>query len=128
MELGALNSNKPVIVVAVCERARDLPPSLRATGRFGSELPLRLPRAQDRKEMLSMFLNIGGVNYKGDYQAIISETKGLSGGDIKEICRRAILSGARNWSDTEGQELELNQDDALRAIDRWKLTRNPQDE
>jgi transitional endoplasmic reticulum ATPase len=125
MELGALNNKMPVIVVAICDKAHDLPPSLRSTGRFGAELPLRLPRPEDREEMLRMFLNTGGVSYGDQYDRIVPETEGLSGGDIKEICRRAVLHGVRQTPKTRGKEdLVLKEDDVLGAIDRWRLTKS----
>lgn len=125
MELGALNSSKPVIVVAICNRAEDLPPSLRSTGRFGAELPLKLPRPEDREQILDMFLNFGKVSYEGDLKPIIDKTEGLTGGDIKEICRRAILHGVRHSEgDYSDDILSLTVDDVERAMDRWKLTRN----
>jgi SpoVK/Ycf46/Vps4 family AAA+-type ATPase len=72
-----------------------------------------------------MFLNTGGVSYGDQYDRIVPETEGLSGGDIKEICRRAVLHGVRQTPKTRGKEdLVLKEDDVLGAIDRWRLTKS----
>ena len=49
LEMNATKSEKPILVVATAAQAEDVPPALRATGRFSQELKLRLPVEKDRE-------------------------------------------------------------------------------
>jgi transitional endoplasmic reticulum ATPase len=126
-EMNVIDSESPVLVVAICHRADDLPPSLRATGRFGTELSLKLPDSSDRAALYTMYLNRDRISFQGDLVVLARDSDGLSAGDIKEVCSRAVLQAARHSIDRASSgstELSLSEDDVLKALDRWKLTAN----
>ncbi|MFC1834306.1 AAA family ATPase [Thermodesulfobacteriota bacterium] len=125
MEMNALRGDKPVLVVAVCNRAEDLPPALRATGRFGTELPLKRPGVEDRTRLFEMFLQKERVEFQGDYEGLARNADDLTGGDIEEVCRRSILQSARCALEEEPElpcKVAISQDDLLEMLNRWKLT------
>jgi len=125
MEMNAITGEKPILVVAVCNRPEDLPPALTAIGRFGTELPLRKPDQADRVELFRMFLTSGKVEFKGEFKKAAQSAEGLTGGDIEEVCRRVILQAARSAAEKgaeSGCEITVSEDDALKMLDRWKLT------
>ena len=126
IEMSALNGNKPVLVVAVAQKAADLPPALRATGRFGTELRLRLPDSTDRSKLFHLFLNKDKLTVHGDLEKAATEADGLSGGDIEEVCRRVILQAARSALAKDplcpGSVKIAVEEDLLKALDRWRLT------
>ncbi len=126
MEMTSTVDDKPVLVVAVAQKAEDLPPGLRATGRFGTELRLRLPDSIDRSRLFRLFLSKEKLNVQGDLEKAAAEAEGLSGGDIEEICRRVILQGARRAIERDPGcpgPVEISvEDDLLKVLDRWRLT------
>ena len=125
MEMNAISSEKPVLVIAVCHRPEHLPPTLRATGKFSTELAVPLPEHADRVAIFKMYLAHDRVRFQGDVTTLARDSEGLAGGDIEEICRRAILQAARcaiEGGMAEGCDLLLTEDDLLKTMDRWRLT------
>jgi transitional endoplasmic reticulum ATPase len=126
MEMSATNGDKPVLVVAVAQKAEDLPPALRATGRFGTELRMRLPDSADRSKLFRLFLGKEKLDVRGDLERAAAESDGLSAGDIEEVCRRVILQAARRSLEKDPlcpSRVEIAvDDDLLKALDRWRLT------
>lgn len=124
MEMNTITKDKPILVVAVCNRVEDLPPALRATGRFGTELPMKHPDLQDRLALFQMYLSRDWVCFTGDVDAVAANADGLSGGDIEEICRRVILQAAKSALELSPDaqcEVQISQDDVIKMLDRWKL-------
>lgn len=124
MEMNAITSEKPILVTAVANRAEDIPPALRATGRFSSELPLKEPDTADRVLLFKMYLDKSSVCFTGDFERAADNAQGLTGGDIEEVCRRAILQAARNVLEADPEaacEVTISEDDLLKMLDRWKL-------
>ncbi len=125
LEMSAMTGKKPVLVVATAHRAEDIPPALRATGKFGHELPLKLPDASDRALLFQKHVNGEKVTFSGDFRAAAEESEGLSGGDIGEVCRRVVLQAAKCALDAEPEaecRVTISEDDLLKMLDRWKLT------
>lgn len=129
VEMNALRSDKPVLVVAISTRAEDLPPALRATGRIGHELRMKLPDAQDRSLIFGMYLTGERLKFQGDFQSIATNAEGLTGGDIKEVCRRVTLQAARcaiEESPLSECQVSVTENDLLKTLDRWKLSSGSQ--
>ncbi len=123
MEMDAITTKRPILVVAVANRAEEIPAALRASGKFGTELKLRPPDAEDRMALLRMYLSRDGVKFHGDLDAAVPESEGLTGGDIKEACRRAVLAAARCLMESgsaDGCHVEISETDLLKALDRFK--------
>jgi transitional endoplasmic reticulum ATPase len=127
LEMNSIKSEKPILVVATAVSSDDVPPALRATGRFGQELTLRLPEETDREEIFRKYLSRERIRYSGELESLVREGEGLSCGDLEEICRRAILSAAKLLLEKEAAApdgVELTENDLLRSIDQWKLMRS----
>ncbi len=124
MEMNAISTEKPVLVVATVHRSEDMPPALRATGRFGTELSLKLPTVQDRILIFQMYLNKGNVCFSGDFRRAADNSQGLAAGDIEGVCRRVILQAAKNTLQADPSaacEVAILEEDLLTMLDRWKL-------
>lgn len=125
LEMNFPAGEKPVLVVAVTARATDLPPALRATGRFSTELSVRLPGDRDRAALFRMYLSGERVSFEGGLEVIAAHAVGLSGGDIKEICRRVVLKDVRSAverGDGIIGQVTVSENDVLKMLDRWKLS------
>jgi transitional endoplasmic reticulum ATPase len=125
MEMNAISGDKPILVVAICNRAEDLPPQLRATGRFGTELSLKEPDLGERADLFRMYLSGERVGFEGDFTRAAHEADGLTGGDIEEVCRRVTLQAARaalEGATAAAPSLTISESDLLKMLDKWKLT------
>ncbi len=124
-EMNANSGDRPVVVVATASRSENVPPILRATGRFSHELRLHLPTSSDRLAMFKMWLNAGCLRFPGDYSVLCKESEGLSGGEINDVCQRAFLQKARHVIEHLAEppdEIPIQSDDVIKVLDRWKLT------
>jgi transitional endoplasmic reticulum ATPase len=124
LEMNAISTDKPVMVVATAHRAENMPPALKATGKFGTELSLKLPSVQNRKLIFQMYLNKGNVCFSGDLSRAADNSQGLTAGDIEGVCRRVILQAAKNTLQADPSatcEISILEDDLIKMLDRWKL-------
>ncbi len=125
MEMSAISSDKPILVVAVSRSAEDIPAALKATGRFSTELALNLPDRDERAELYRMYLNGPRVEFQGDFDKLAAESDGLAGGDVEEICRRTILHAARKAIDAgpeDNRPVCITEDEVLIMLDKWRIT------
>lgn len=124
MEMNTITKDKPILVVAVCNRIEDLPPALRATGRFGTELPLKKPEPEDRIALFRMYLSRERVCFDGDFEVVAANADTLTGGDIEEVCRRVLLHAAKSALEKSADdkcEVSISEDDVIKMLDRWQL-------
>ena len=96
----------------------------RASGKFGTQLKLKVPDEKDRLALLRMYLSRDRVRFRGDLEVAVPASAGLTGGDIKEACRRSILVAARCLMEsgpTDGCQVEIDESSLLKTLDRFKL-------
>lgn len=127
MEMNSTLDSKPVVVVGTAIQAVDLPPALTATGRFTNELKLRLPSDIDIRRLFTKFLITDHVSFDDCFDELIPQASGLSCADVEEICRRAVLQGAKKNLETQkevGDQVSLAIADVLQALDEWKSARS----
>ncbi len=125
LEMSSCTGDKPVLVVGVAERAENLPPSLRASGSFASEMRLKLPNVGDRLKQFEMYLQNERVSFSGDLASLARNAEGLTGGDIKEVCRRVILRRARKSIEEDPSSLDdltVSEQDVQKVLDRLRLS------
>jgi len=123
-EMSTTIPGKPVVVVATAQSPVQVPTVLRSTGKFSRELKLSPPTDSDRMEMLKMWLNTPKIKFSGDYEAACRQCKGLTGGEIKDICNRLLLQSARKAIKNRSsapENVEVLSDDLLKMMDLWKL-------
>lgn len=127
MEMNSTLDSKPILVVGTAVQPADLPPVLTATGRFTNELKLKLPSDDDLNALFTRFLKTDHVSFSGEYQSLVDQARGLSCADVEEICRRAVLMGARKamaQNSEIGAHIGIDQTDLDDALSDWKATRS----
>jgi transitional endoplasmic reticulum ATPase len=123
-EMSAAVAGKPVVVVATALSSQQVPAVLRATGKFSHELRLKPPTDSDRMEMLKMWLNTPKIKFSGDLEAARRASEGFTGGEIKDICNRALLDAARKVIETHNaapEVIHVSVDNVLKMMDLWRL-------
>lgn len=121
LEMNDLGGDKPILVVATSERAEDIPPALRASGRFSHELALHPPGYEDREVLFRRSLAGDNVTFDGDFAVAASNSEGLTAGDIVEICRRVILQAAKRVLEANPEApgpIAVSEDELLKMLDR----------
>lgn len=127
MEMNSSLDTKPILVVGTAVKTEDLPPALTATGRFTNELNLKLPDQPDLKDLFEKFLVSDHVLFSGIVDDAVEQAHGLSCADVEEICRRAVLKGAKKALETNneiGSIVKLSQEYLNIALDEWKSARS----
>ncbi len=127
MEMNSNVDSKPILVVGTAIQTFDLPPALTATGRFTNELRLKLPSDEDLKSLFSKFLKTDHISFDGDIDRLTDQACGLSCADVEEICRRAVLMGAKKEMRLDSElnaSVVLTQPDLDDALAEWKSTRS----
>jgi transitional endoplasmic reticulum ATPase len=128
IEMNSVSSDRPILVVAITNSADDIPPALRATGKFDNELRLKLPDFEDRIKLFQMYLHRERVTFAGEIEKIAANAGGLTAGDIEEVCRIVILKAARCAANADPSipcEVTISEGDLNKALDLWRLTAHP---
>lgn len=91
-----LNSNGRVIVMGATNRMADIDNAF--LRRLSKRFPISLPEKQQRRRILEVMLKDTDLDSElFDLDYIVSSTHGLSGSDLKELCRGAVLNAAREY-------------------------------
>jgi SpoVK/Ycf46/Vps4 family AAA+-type ATPase len=87
---GFATSDDNIIILGATNRPQDLDPAIVRRLPLRFEVPL--PGETDRADILRIILSEEGVTDGIDYAKIAKGMRGMSGSDIKEVCRSAALS------------------------------------
>ena len=90
-ELDRLPGGEGVLVAATCNDVRALGSALARSGRFDRMLRIGRPSEQDRKEILSLYLNRISIPNKADVSYLARLTSGKTCADIQRIVNEAGL-------------------------------------
>lgn len=89
-ELDGIEQLSGVIVIGATNRIDMIDPSILRPGRFGVHIPVGLPDAEDRKEILGICLGVSGskdvLTTKSIVEAVTPLTEGMSGAMINQLC------------------------------------------
>jgi transitional endoplasmic reticulum ATPase len=89
-ELDGVEQLSRVIVLGATNRIDLIDPSILRPGRFGVHIPVDLPDAEERKEILRVCLRTRGADDTGAIDAIadafVPLTEGYSGATLKHLC------------------------------------------
>ena len=88
-ELDRLPGGEGVLVAATCNDVRAIGPALARSGRFDRMLRIGRPSEQDRKKILSLYLNRMSVPNKTDVTYLARLTSGRTCADIERIVNEA---------------------------------------
>lgn len=125
MEMNGGSGDKPIVVIGTAVRPDDIPPTLKATGRFGYELTLNSPSSADRLRLFEMYLKNDSVVFTDDFRNAVEESEGLTCGDIEEVCKRVILRAAKSAMDERNgaaQTVRVTGDNLIKTIDKFRFT------
>ena len=100
-ELDGVEQLSRVIVIGATNRIDLIDPSMLRPGRFGMRIPVPLPDANARREILRIHLSANGsFDNKRDLDAIVEAltpaTEGFSGAQIRQVCDEAQWNALRS--------------------------------
>ncbi|CUG94082.1 ATPase, putative [Bodo saltans] len=87
MELDGFSLSSDVCFVGATNMPQLLDSALLRPGRFDQLVFVPLPNAEERQELLTLFL---GESQKIDFAAVAQATNGFSGADLEGVCRQII--------------------------------------
>ncbi len=101
---GFVRSDLPVFVLAATNRADILDPALLRPGRFDLQIEVPNPDAEARKRIFELNLSGRALAAGVDLAALVVRTAGMSGADVKQVCKEAALRAFRNGRPAIAQE------------------------
>ncbi|VVT57908.1 uncharacterized protein SAPINGB_P005941 [Magnusiomyces paraingens] len=116
---GSSSSNR-VIVIGATNRPNSIDPALRRAGRFGQEIEIGIPDAQDRVEILQLMLH--GMPHKLSEEQVVelaaTKMHGYVGADISALVGQCVsLAIDRGLAqDLPPEEMYITSEDAARAL------------
>ncbi|VDM60120.1 unnamed protein product [Angiostrongylus costaricensis] len=90
---GFASTNDKIIVMGATNRPQDVDPAI--LRRMSARFAIPVPNEQQREEILKVILRNETVSESVDLKRIALMANGLSGSDLKEVCRLAVLSRAK---------------------------------
>ncbi|CCK70133.1 protein-degrading AAA family ATPase MSP1 KNAG_0D03870 [Huiozyma naganishii CBS 8797] len=91
-----LVSNGRIMIIGATNRIQDIDDAF--LRRLPKRFMVSLPRVEQRKRILEVLLKDSKVDEEHfDIDEIASKTRGLSGSDLKELCREAALTAAKEY-------------------------------
>ncbi|CAI2350021.1 unnamed protein product [Caenorhabditis sp. 36 PRJEB53466] len=103
---GFASSGDQIIVMGATNRPRDVDAAIlrRMTARF--KVPV--PNSKQRNQILSVILKNERLDGRVDLEKIALTAEGLSGSDLKEVCRLAVLARAKATVASGGDVTDLD--------------------
>jgi transitional endoplasmic reticulum ATPase len=111
---GLATSNQSILVLAATNMPWSIDPALKRHGRFGKEVYVPPPDAQQREELFKMHLKGKPLDEGVDYAELARRSELCTGADIKGICDTAS-SEAYEAAAESGAEVKIGMDLLLRA-------------
>ncbi len=100
---GFVQGTHPIFVMAATNRADMLDPALLRAGRFDLHIEVPNPNASARQELFTIHLK-GIPHGVLDLAGLVARTAGLSGADIRQICKEAGFLALRRGKKVIEQE------------------------
>jgi SpoVK/Ycf46/Vps4 family AAA+-type ATPase len=110
---GLLSENdSQIVVLGATNRRQDIDEAF--LRRMPLQIKINLPNSKQREKILRILLSDIPLSRTFSFAAIVSQTEGLSGSDLKEICRRVIMNAS-----TTSDEPYLHSSSFDQAISRF---------
>ncbi|WKY06272.1 hypothetical protein Q1695_006455 [Nippostrongylus brasiliensis] len=90
---GFATTNDQIIVMGATNRPQDVDPAI--LRRMSARFPIPVPSEMQREQILKVILRNENLSDSVDLKKIAAMSQGLSGSDLKEVCRIAVLSRAK---------------------------------
>lgn len=112
---GFASTNDQIIVMGATNRPQDVDPAIMR--RLSARFPIPVPSESQREQILRVILRSENLSDSVNLKKIAAMAQGLTGSDLKEVCRLAVLSRAkatladqgslRNRQPIEDDDLEM---------------------
>ncbi len=122
-EMDGLQSTEGVFVIGTTNRLDAIDPALLRSGRFDYKVEVPLPTAAARQAMFRKSLLPGLDLSDPELGKLADLTETMSGADIAEICRQAILDALR-IADFDPARFAPCFQDVMAAAERIRLTKS----
>jgi len=112
---GLLSSGR-VMILGATNRSNDIDSAFMR--RMPKRFAVTLPNAVQRRNILEKFLR--GIKYNLDLDTLVKVTDGLSGSDLKELCRNAAVNSTREYirgNVVNGKPIDPNEKIVLRPLE-----------
>ncbi|PAV56535.1 hypothetical protein WR25_14908 [Diploscapter pachys] len=117
---GFATTNDQVIVMGATNRPTDVDPAI--LRRMAARFFISLPSQTQRRQILKVILREETLAEDADLEAIAEAANGLSGSDLKEVCRLAVLSRAKktlaDCGSLRNRQI-LQQSDLINALSQY---------
>ncbi|SCW00055.1 LAFE_0B08460g1_1 [Lachancea fermentati] len=91
-----LTSNGRIMILGATNRMTDIDSAF--LRRLSKRFPIPLPTEDERRKILLVLLKDTALDKRDfDLDYLVSATRGMSGSDLKELCRDAALNAAREY-------------------------------
>ncbi len=90
-----LTSDGRIVVLGATNRPNDIDTAF--LRRMPKRFAVKLPNADQRRKILNVHLKDASLDPDFDLELVISRTAGMSGSDLKEICRNAAMNTMREY-------------------------------
>jgi SpoVK/Ycf46/Vps4 family AAA+-type ATPase len=90
-----LTSEGRILVLGATNRPNDIDSAI--LRRMPKRFPVPLPTTVQRRKILELMLRDAKLEEGFDFDFVIEQTAGLSGSDIKEVCRNAAMNATREY-------------------------------
>jgi transitional endoplasmic reticulum ATPase len=113
-----------VVILAATNLPNRLDPALRRPGRFDREIVFRVPRSEERVQILRILSQGMPLESSVDLEAIAARAVGFVGADLKALCQKAAHQALRRQVPTPDTQptapLTINADDFDQALSAIK--------
>jgi len=92
---GLMSSEDRIMVLGATNRPNDIDAAI--LRRMPRRFAVRLPDASQRKRILTLMLNETALEHNFPLGELAEQTEGLSGSDLKELCRNAAMAPVREY-------------------------------
>jgi SpoVK/Ycf46/Vps4 family AAA+-type ATPase len=90
---GLLSENdSEIVVLGATNRRQDIDEAF--LRRMPLQIKINLPNPKQRENILRILLSDVPLSRSFSFASIVSQTEGMSGSDLKEICRRVIMNAS----------------------------------
>lgn len=113
--MDGFNSNKGVLVIGATNRIEIMDNALLRPGRFDRHISIDLPHIEDRKKILSFYLEKITTSKNVNVDLLAERTAGYSSAELEGICNEATLIAGRRKAKS------VQMEDLQEAIERTEL-------
>uniref|UniRef100_A0A8R1V7Y1 AAA+ ATPase domain-containing protein n=1 Tax=Pristionchus pacificus TaxID=54126 RepID=A0A8R1V7Y1_PRIPA len=99
---GFSSSSDKIIVMGATNRPSDVDAAI--LRRMPAKFAIHLPNSAQRKQIFEVILNEEQISSSVDLTKLAASSEGLSGSDLKEVCRIAVLRRAKETLDKQKKE------------------------